>query len=137
MTACSLVANPSTVLAGAVNNTESRILVPSLAWLSRLNSRLANWMTGGGGRRDCRVATMIRHGGRVNDPDVIYGGRIRDCSFDVEQISTARRLFNELMETVADQHVVQLSTDASVDAGTVEITIDDQPGRAFNDSVRK
>jgi len=67
---------------------------------------------------------------------VTYGGRIQDCN-DVEQISTARRLFSELMKTVADQHVVQLFTDASVDAGTVEITTDDQPGRALNDSVRK
>jgi hypothetical protein len=57
-TSCSEVANPSAVLTGAVNRTESRSLVSSSAWLSRLKSRLANWMTGGGGQRDYRVAVI-------------------------------------------------------------------------------
>jgi len=67
------------------------------------------------------------------NPDVVNVGRIKH----VKQISTTGRLLNELPEAVAEQYVVQLFADASVDAGTVQVATDDQPGRVLNDCVQK
>ena len=77
---------------------------------------------------------MIGHGGAVDDPDTLDEARVgrRD---DVEQVVSSRRLLDELPQTTAGQHFVEILADTPVFAWRVEVAAQNKTSRTLCSSA--